>query len=41
MSWAVGAGLVKGMDDGTLAPDKGASRAQIAELMMRFCELFA
>ncbi len=40
MSWAVGAGLINGMDDGTLSPNGGATRAQTAALLMRFCEKY-
>ncbi len=38
MRWAVDAGLVYGMGDGTLDPGGGTTRAQIAALIMRFCE---
>ena len=38
MSWAVAEGIVAGMDDGTLNPAGNASRAQIATILMRFCE---
>ena len=38
MGWAVGAGLAEGMDDGRLAPGGSATRAQIATIIMRFCE---
>ena len=38
MRWAVAAGLIAGMDDGTLAPRAGATRAQTAAILMRFCE---
>ena len=37
MKWAVGAGLVNGMD-GKLNPTGGATRAQVATMFMRFCE---
>jgi len=37
MRWAVGSGLIQGIDN-TLSPDTGATRAQIATIMMRFCE---
>lgn len=42
MSWAVGNGLISGIArDGTdyLAPSGGATRAQIAAIMMRYCRL--
>ena len=35
MNWAVGTGLINGMD-GKLAPTEGATRAQIATILMRF-----
>ena len=38
MSWAVAEGIVEGMDDGTLNPAGNATRAQIATILMRFCE---
>ena len=41
MSWAVAEGIVAGMDDGTLNPAGNASRAQIATILMRFCESVA
>ena len=31
-------GIVAGMDDGTLNPAGNATRAQIATILMRFCE---
>ena len=37
MAWAVAEGIVEGMD-GTLKPAGNASRAQIATILMRFCE---
>ena len=36
LQWAVGAGLVNGMDDGTLNPLGNATRAQVAAIMTRF-----
>ena len=36
MSWAVGAGLMNGMGDGTIAPNAAATRAQAASVMMRY-----
>ncbi|MBE6908563.1 MAG: hypothetical protein E7474_03000 [Ruminococcaceae bacterium] len=36
MRWAVGAGLIEGMGDGTLNPRGGATRAQVAAIMTRF-----
>ena len=38
MQWAVGKGLINGMGDGTLAPRDTATRAQVAAILMRFCE---
>ena len=35
MNWAVGTGLINGID-GRLAPTEGATRAQIATILMRF-----
>lgn len=37
MRWAVGCGLIQGIGE-TLSPDTGATRAQIAMILMRFCE---
>ena len=37
MAWAVAKGIVEGMD-GNLNPAGNASRAQIATILMRFCE---
>ena len=37
MAWAVAEGIVEGMD-GNLKPAGNASRAQIATILMRFCE---
>lgn len=36
MRWAVGAGLIRGMDDGTLAPAALVSRAQLATVLYRY-----
>lgn len=41
MSWANALGLITGMDDGTLAPRAGATRAQTAAILMRFCQSVA
>ena len=38
LRWAVGAGLISGMGDGTLSPAGSATRAQVAAILMRFCE---
>ena len=37
MQWAVRTGLINGID-GKLAPQSGATRAQLAVLMQRYCE---
>ena len=39
MRWAVAKGIVTGMNDGTLAPQQTATRAQVATILMRFCKL--
>jgi hypothetical protein len=41
MIWAVQNGLITGNDDGTLNPDGNATRAEVAAILMRFCENFA
>ena len=44
MSWAVGAGLISGVAKGDvkdLDPQGNASRAQMAAILMRFCEKYA
>ena len=38
MAWAVDAGLITGMGDGTLAPQGSATRAQTAVILMRFAK---
>ena len=38
MRWACGAGLVNGIGDGKLAPKGNATRAQLATILMRYCE---
>lgn len=40
MSWAVGAGLIKGTTPTTLDPKGGATRAQVAAIIMRYAETF-
>jgi hypothetical protein len=40
MNWAVGAGLLNGNDDNTLNPGGNATRAEVATILMRFCENF-
>jgi len=39
MNWAVANGLINGMGNGTLAPQGNASRAQIATILMRYCQM--
>lgn len=41
MQWAAGQGLVSGTSRGTLDPAGGASRAQAAAILMRFCQSLA
>ena len=38
MNWAVASGLINGMAETTLAPQGNATRAQIATVLMRYCE---
>jgi len=38
MQWAVGEGLINGVGEGTLNPKGTATRAQVATILMRFCE---
>ena len=38
MNWAVATGLIKGTTTTTLAPRATAIRAQIAMILMRYCE---
>lgn len=38
MAWAVGAGLIGGTDKGELNPTGSATRAEVAAILMRFCE---
>ena len=39
MQWAVGTGIIKGIEN-TLAPQENATCAQVATMLMRFCEYF-
>ncbi|MCC2258638.1 S-layer homology domain-containing protein [Intestinimonas aquisgranensis] len=39
MGWAVDQGLITGVSAGTLAPGGSATRAQVATILMRICEL--
>lgn len=38
MAWAVGVGLIGGTDKGELNPTGSATRAEVAAILMRFCE---
>lgn len=38
MNWAIGGGLISGVDGNRLAPNGDATRAQVATILMRFCE---
>ena len=38
MQWAVGEGLINGVEGNALAPQGTATRAQVATILMRFCE---
>ncbi|PID81209.1 MAG: peptidase S8 [Clostridiales bacterium] len=38
MKWAISKGLINGMGDQTLAPQKGATRAEMASILQRFSE---
>ena len=39
--WAVNAGLLSGKGNGILAPTAGATRAEVAQIFMNFCEEIA
>ncbi len=41
MSWAVSSGLINGVGNNQLAPEGEATRAQVATMLMRFCEKIA
>ncbi len=41
LSWAVAEGLLQGFEDDSLRPGGTATRAQIATILMRFCETVA
>ena len=41
LSWAVAEGLLQGFEDDSLQPQSTATRAQIATILMRFCETVA
>ena len=38
MSWAVGSGIISGKGGGNLVPRAGATRAEAAAILQRFCE---
>lgn len=38
MQWAVGAEIINGTSDRTLSPEGDATRAEVAVILMRFCE---
>lgn len=38
MRWAVGTGIISGVGNNRLSPKKGATRAELAMILMRFCE---
>ena len=38
VKWAVGCGLLSGKGDGVLDPQGTATRAEVAQILMRFCE---
>ena len=38
MSWAVGSGIISGKGGGNLVPREGATRAEAAAILQRFCE---
>ncbi len=40
VKWAVGAGVVSGMGNGTIAPQGTATRAEIASMLMRFAQSY-
>ena len=40
MKWAVGSGIVQGVGGGIISPHSGATRAQLAVMMQRFCTGF-
>lgn len=40
MAWAVSAGLIVGFEDGTIRPQADSNRAQLATVLMRFCQMF-
>ncbi len=41
MQWALGSGLIVGTNDGSVLPKNHATRAEVAAILMRFCENIA
>ena len=41
MQWACGSGVIEGVTEATLVPGGTATRAQVATMLMRFCEYYA
>ena len=41
MGWAVGNGLISGKDGAVLDPANTATRAEVAQILMNFCETVA
>ena len=41
MTWAVENGIIQGMTETTLVPKGTATRAQVATILMRYCQKFA
>lgn len=39
MKWAVSEGLITGTDKGEIIPKNNATRAQVATILMRYCEM--
>ena len=39
MAWAVSEGLLSGREDGVLSPDATATRAELAQILVRLLEL--
>lgn len=40
MTWAVETGLIQGLTDSALSPKSSSTRAQVAEVLMRYCTRF-
>lgn len=41
MQWACGSGVIEGVTEATLVPGGTATRAQVATMLIRFCEYYA